>query len=159
VTVTHPDVSRYFMTIPEASQLVLEAATLGSTGEILMLDMGKAVKIVDLAQDLIDLSGRRDLQIAFTGLKGGEKLTEDLLLEEETYDRTQHPTIVVGRMQPLEPLVFDRAIDRLRTLALRGDDQEVRRCLSAMISDATLELENDQPEAVPDVGRRAPRTA
>jgi FlaA1/EpsC-like NDP-sugar epimerase len=152
-------VSRYFMTIPEASQLVLEAATLGSTGEILMLDMGKAVKIVDLAQDLIDLSGRRDLQIAFTGLKGGEKLTEDLLLEEETYDRTQHPKIVVGRMQPIEPLVFDRAIDRLRTLALRGDDQEVRRCLSAMISDATLELENDQPEAVPDVGRRAPRTA
>jgi FlaA1/EpsC-like NDP-sugar epimerase len=156
VTVTDADVSRYFMTIPEASQLVLEAATLGSSGEILMLDMGEPVKIVELARDLIDLSGRRDVKITFTGLKQGEKLTEDLLLEEESYDRTQHPKIVVGRMQPIEPLVFDRAIDQLRKLALSGDDAEVRRCLSAMISDANLDPGQDELEAAP--AQRTPRT-
>ena len=159
VTVTHPEVSRYFMTISEASQLVLEAATLGGTGEILMLDMGKPVRIVDLAQDLIELSGRHDVGIQFTGLKPGEKLVEDLLLEEETFDRTGHPKIVVGRMQPIEPAVFDRALDRLRKLALQGDDREVRRCLSAMISDATLELDEDVETAAPGIAQRPFRTA
>jgi FlaA1/EpsC-like NDP-sugar epimerase len=157
VTVTDAEVSRYFMTIPEASQLVLEAATLGNSGEILMLDMGEPVKIIDLARDLIELSGRRDVQISYTGLKPGEKLTEDLLLEEESYDRTQHPKIVVGRMQPIEPAVFDRAIDQLRKLALSGDDAEVRSCLSAMISDANLETGQDELEELPE--QRSPRTA
>jgi len=129
---------RYFMTIPEASQLVLEAATLGESGEILMLDMGQPVAILDLARDLIELSGRAEVEIVFTGLKPGEKLTEDLLLEEETYDRTQHPKIVVGRIQAVEPAVLDRALEGLRDRAERGDEAGVRRCLAAMIFDACL---------------------
>src|SRR5207253_2903719 len=120
ITVTHPEVCRYFMTIPEASQLVLQAATLGDSGEILMLDMGEPVKIVDLARDLIELSGllpEIDVDIEFTGLKSGEKLTEELLLETETYDRTPHPKIVVGRIGPVAPIALDVGLQRLRQVA------------------------------------------
>ena len=148
ITVTHPDVVRYFMTIPEASQLVLEAATLARSGEILMLDMGDPVRILDLARDLIELSGMRDIETVFTGLKPGEKLSEDLLLEEETYDRTPHPKIVVGRIQPIEPAVLDRALDQLLDRAERGDDGGVRLCLAAMIADATLTLPSQDDRTV-----------
>src|SRR5205823_6503024 len=134
--------------IPEASQLVLEAATLARSGEILMLDMGDPVRILDLARDLIELSGMRDIETVFTGLKPGEKLSEDLLLEEETYDRTPHPKIVVGRIQPIEPAVLDRALDQLLDRAERGDDGGVRLCLAAMIADATLTLPSQDDRTV-----------
>ncbi|MBN3960630.1 nucleoside-diphosphate sugar epimerase/dehydratase [Nostoc sp. NMS8] len=98
VKVTHPDICRYFMTIPEAVQLVLQAVVLGRSGEVLMLNMGKPVKIVDLAKELIRLSGYevdKDIKITFTGLRPGEKLFEELFIEGEEYEPTQHDKLLV----------------------------------------------------------------
>jgi FlaA1/EpsC-like NDP-sugar epimerase len=98
VTVTDPEMKRYFMTIPEAVQLVLQAAVLGQGGEVFMLDMGEPVKIVDLARDVIELSGLevgRDVDIVFTGMRPGEKLHEELFTPGETYRRTEHQKIFV----------------------------------------------------------------
>ncbi len=100
VTVTHPDMTRYFMTIPEACQLVLQAGSMGEGGEIFVLDMGEPVKIVDLARDLIRLSGLRpevDVEIQFTGVRPGEKLYEELSTDSEKADKTRHPKIFVGQ--------------------------------------------------------------
>jgi FlaA1/EpsC-like NDP-sugar epimerase len=97
VTVTHPDVTRYFMTIPEAVGLVLQSFVLGQGGEIFVLDMGQPVKIVDLARQMIELSGFQvggDIEITFTGLKPGEKLFEELQHRTEAYAPTAHPRIM-----------------------------------------------------------------
>jgi FlaA1/EpsC-like NDP-sugar epimerase len=100
VTVTHPDVRRFFMTIPEAVQLLLQAATIGKGGEIFALDMGEPVRILDLAHDLIRLSGLqvgRDIDIEFVGMRPGEKLTEELFVPGELYARTDRAKIFVVR--------------------------------------------------------------
>ncbi|HXI03922.1 MAG TPA: nucleoside-diphosphate sugar epimerase/dehydratase, partial [Candidatus Saccharimonadales bacterium] len=100
VTVTHPEVTRYFMTIPEAVQLVLQAGTMGRGGEIYILDMGRAIKIVDLAYNLIDLSGfspGTDIEVVFTGLRPGEKLHEELHLNREDVENTAHEKILMCR--------------------------------------------------------------
>jgi FlaA1/EpsC-like NDP-sugar epimerase len=98
ITVTHPDICRYFMTIPEAVQLVLQAAVVGNGGEVFMLNMGQPVKIVDLAKELIRLSGyevNKDIDIVFTGLRPGEKLFEELFIEGEEYEPTQHEKLMI----------------------------------------------------------------
>lgn len=100
ITITHPDICRYFMTIPEAVQLVLQASVIGRGGEVFMLNMGQPVKIVDLAKDLICLSGYevgKDIDIVFTGLRPGEKLFEELFIPGEQYEPTQHEKILIGR--------------------------------------------------------------
>ena len=103
VTVTHPEITRYFMSIPEAAQLVLQAATMGQGGEIFVLDMGEPVKIVDLAKNMIRLSGfsETDITIEFTGLRPGEKLYEELLADNENTLPTHHDKLRIAQARPV----------------------------------------------------------
>ncbi|MBK6846047.1 MAG: polysaccharide biosynthesis protein [Proteobacteria bacterium] len=120
VTVTHPEMRRYFMTIPEASQLVLQAATMGRGGEIFILEMGQPVAIVALARDLIALSGYvpdEDIEIAFTGMRPGEKLCEEINLSAENATTTKHPRIWIGAHQDVEHGQLVAAIEGLAALA------------------------------------------
>lgn len=104
VTVTHPDVERFFMTIPEACQLVLQAAVVGTDGDVVVLDMGLPVRIDDMARTLIALSGRRDVDVVYTGLRPGEKLTESLVGLKEEHRPTAHPLLTRVRVDPLHPV-------------------------------------------------------
>ena len=119
VTVTHPDVERYFMLIPEACQLVLQATALGSDGEVMVLDMGKPVKILDVAKNLIELSGRRDIEIEFTGLRPGEKISEDLFTADDQVHSTAHPLISYVAVPSLE-------LDDVDVLGFRDGAESVR---------------------------------
>jgi len=105
ITVTHPDINRYFMTIPEACQLVLEAASMGKGGEIFVFDMGKSVKIVNLARNMIKLSGYepdRDIEIKFIGLRPGEKIFEELIYSTENNVPTYHPKILIAQVNQVD---------------------------------------------------------
>jgi FlaA1/EpsC-like NDP-sugar epimerase len=146
VTVTHPDMSRYFMTIPEAVQLVLQAAALGTRegrGEVFVLDMGDPIKIVDLARDLIELSGfevGRDIEIVFTGLRPGERLYEELFVPGEEYRRTRHEKIFVACEpgMPATPAMngggkLDALVVELIQAAESGRPDELRRLLKCIL--------------------------
>ncbi len=145
VTVTHPEMRRYFMTIPEASQLVMQAGAMGEGGEIFILDMGEPVKIVDLARDLIILSGLRpdeDIEIRFSGVRAGEKLFEELSTDGEYADKTKHPKIFIGRIKPqaFEKLPFDALLDAAMTGS--GADR-----IRAALGDLVPEYQSARPSS------------
>jgi FlaA1/EpsC-like NDP-sugar epimerase len=124
ITITHADMRRYFMTIPEACQLVLQAGSMGRGSEIFILDMGEPVKILDLARELIALSGLKegeDIEVTFTGVRPGEKLFEELSTDEEHADKTRHPKIFVGRIEPKNWEAVTRDIDVLSEAVRRRE--------------------------------------
>ena len=128
VTVTHKDIIRFFMLIPEACKLVLEAGTMGNGGEIFVFDMGKPVRIVDLAERMIRLSGVKGIEIRFTGLRDGEKLYEEVLNEEETSKPTFHPKIKIAQVRAYDYADANLRIDALvHACAVEGDMRIVKR--------------------------------
>jgi FlaA1/EpsC-like NDP-sugar epimerase len=136
VTITHPEMKRYFMTIPEASQLVLQAASMGKGGEIFVLDMGEPVKIVDLARQLITLSGFRpgeDIEMIFTGPRSGEKLFEELSIEGEDMQRTRHPKIRIWKNIPMDRDKLRVGISELVTIAKTRTCGEIVRKIKELV--------------------------
>ena len=143
VTVTDPEVTRYFMTIPEASQLVLQAGCMGVGGEIFLLDMGEPVKILYLAEELIRLSGltpHEDIRIEFTGLKPGEKLHEELLMDDEGVTPTRHPSISVAMARPENTQHINQLIDDLVAIKPDAELEDFRLRLQAVVPEYNLEL-------------------
>lgn len=136
ITVTHPDVTRYFMTIPEACQLVLEAGAMGNGGEIFIFDMGASVKILDLAHKMLKLSGMiagRDIEIVFTGLREGEKLYEELLGSTENTLPTHHPKIMIAQVGVQPFLRVKREFEAISNLLPRKDDMEIVTWMKMMV--------------------------
>lgn len=136
VTVTHQDVVRYFMTIPEATQLVIQAGAMAKGGEVFVLDMGEPVKIIDLAKDLIRLSGfepNKDIPIKIVGLRPGEKLFEELLLDEEGVSETRHNKIFIGKPTFFDYKLLQKSIDGLQNIVENGDDHDLKEYLKNMV--------------------------
>jgi FlaA1/EpsC-like NDP-sugar epimerase len=144
VTVTHPDVRRYFMTIPESCQLVLEAGTMGHGGEVFVFDMGDPVRIVDLARKMIRLSKEsgRDIKIVFTGLRPGEKLSEELLHTHERTLPTHHPKIMIARVAAAHPEEIRFCLEQLRHQLTEGNDRalvsSIQRIIPEFISNNSV---------------------
>ncbi len=143
VTVTHPDMQRYFMTIPEACQLVMQSAAMGEGGEIFVLDMGEPVFIKDLASDLIRLSGFSEDEIAveYTGLRPGEKLFEELSTEGENMTKTRHPKIFIGKIDSYPLMEVERGLRELAAVADSTDGEVVRKVLGAIVPEMTASSE------------------
>ncbi len=136
VTVTHPDIIRYFMTIPEAVSLVLKAGEMAKGGEIFVLDMGEPVRILDLAENLIRLSGYepyKDIQIEFTGLRPGEKLYEELLMSEEGLQKTENQKIYVGEPIDINPSYLFGFLNKFKEVAYSNDSQQVLNMLHELV--------------------------
>lgn len=136
VTVTHPEIIRYFMTIPEAVNLVMEAASIAKGGEIFVLDMGEPVKIVNLAENLIRMYGKvpyKDVEIKFTGLRPGEKIKEELLMNEEGLMRTKNKLIFIGKQIEIDMDKFIVSLWTLRNAALENDDKVAIQALHDMV--------------------------
>jgi FlaA1/EpsC-like NDP-sugar epimerase len=149
VTVTHPDMRRYFMTIPEASQLVLQAGAMGEGGEIFILDMGEPVRILDLAVAMITLSGLKpfeEMDIVFTGLRPGEKLHEELELFGEGITKTRHPKIYIGKIAAYPSEEMEAALVRLERLALEAKQDDIRAFLNSLLPEATLAVRRESEE-------------
>jgi len=155
VTVTHPEVTRFFMTIPEASQLVLQAGSMGKGGEIYLFDMGEAVKIQSLAEELIRLSGlqpHEDIEIIYTGLRPGEKLYEELLLADEGVLPTRHEKICIARSAPPPMAQLLGQLERLTNAAKNLDIDGIRRGLEEIVPEY-------RPAAMLERGKVAPLPA
>jgi FlaA1/EpsC-like NDP-sugar epimerase len=151
ITVTHPDMTRYFMTIPEASQLVLQAGGIAENGAVYVLDMGEPVKIVDLARDLIRLSGlevEKDIRIIYTGVQPGEKLFEELLTAEEGTSATRHKKIFTARKRGLPEDRYQDLLGELIQAAHQHDDIQIRVALKKLIPTYGFEPEMKSMKAL-----------
>ncbi|MFC1688441.1 polysaccharide biosynthesis protein [Pseudomonadota bacterium] len=149
VTVTHPEISRYFMTISEASQLIMQAAVLGEGGEIYVLDMGEPVKITYLAEQLIRLSGKepgKDIQIIYTGLRPGEKLFEELFHELEPYQTTQHEKIFLAQPRPADSEGLGTELREAELAVKRYDTKRLKRILFRLVPELAKTSIADKPE-------------
>ena len=136
LTVTHPDITRYFMTILEACQLVLEAGIMGNGGEVYVFDMGSPVKIVDLARRMIELSGKKvglDIDIQFTGLREGEKLYEELLNDHELVKITHHPKILIAQVNPNSYHKVRNQIELFTELIEKNNEYDLVRHLKVLV--------------------------
>lgn len=142
VTVTHPDMQRYFMTIPEAVHLVLQAFAMGQGGEVFVLNMGEQIRILDLAQDLIRLSGLepgKDIEIIFTGIRPGEKLKEALWDEGANYQPTSHPDVLrLAEDETLSNQILHNSVARLIDLAMQSDTESIVQLLNQMVPGAMV---------------------
>jgi FlaA1/EpsC-like NDP-sugar epimerase len=141
VTVTHPDVTRFFMTIPEACQLILQTGAMGNGGEIFILDMGTPIKIDDMARDLIRLSGFEpdvDIKIEYIGLRPGEKLFEELITEGENIVPTRHEKIMVLKGIECDLKLLNGKIDELLHFAVEQDGGKIKLKLKEIVSEYTL---------------------
>ena len=141
--VTHPEINRFFMLIPEACRLVLQAATIGKGGQILVFDMGQPVRILDLAKRMIELSGQRNIQIEFSGLRPGEKLYEEVLNDQETVLPTSHPKIKVARVREVDYAEACRQIEELITMARSYDAEGTVRIMKNIIPEYQT-IENNE---------------
>jgi len=149
ITVTDRDMTRYFMTIPEASQLVLQAGALGGGGEIFILDMGEPVKILDLAEDMIRLSGLtpyEDIDIVFTGVRKGEKLFEELEITGESLVKTHHPKIFIGKIATYGKEDVSRMLAAFQTAVCQTDEMGIRRLFNDILPEATIIVDEKTPE-------------
>jgi FlaA1/EpsC-like NDP-sugar epimerase len=147
LTVTHPDITRYFMTIPEASSLVLEAAVMGKGGEIFVFDMGQPVKILDLARKMIQLAGLtpdRDIAIRFTGLRPGEKMYEELFKSSENLLPTHHPKIMKAQRCEIEEN-FSMLLAKLVASAMHHDDRSVIANIRSIVPEYRSHYTIDKP--------------
>ena len=154
VTVTHPDIIRYFMTIPEAVSLVLEAASIAHGGEIFVLDMGHPVKIVTLAENLIRMYGKvpyKDVEIKFTGLRPGEKLLEELLMSEEGLQKTKNKLIYIGKQIEIDMDKFINQLWDLKNAASANDDQKAIKALHKIVPTFTTPEEFNRTVKMPAV--------
>jgi len=161
VTVTHPDVSRYFMTIPEACQLILQATTLRWASGIFTLDMGRPVLIRVLAEQMIRLAGfspYRDIDIVYSGLRPGEKLHEELFHTDESYSQTVHPKIFLAEPRPVDFAAFEHTLKALRLAVQRDDDLEIKRVIAEAIPEFAAPVGRITGPFRPQVihGRRTP---
>ena len=133
VTVTDKRIIRYFMTIPEASQLVLQSGALANNGELFVLDMGKPVKIWDLAENMIKLSGVQDIDIVEVGLRPGEKLYEELLIQTETLEKTENSLIFIEKDEPITKEMLAEKLEILKEACATGDDEAVREAMRSVV--------------------------
>lgn len=133
VTVTHPDIIRFFMLIPEACKLVLEAGTMGKGGEIFVFDMGKPVRIADLARRMIQISGAKNIEIKFTGLRDGEKLYEEVLNDKEITLPTFHEKIKIAKVREYDFIEIKENIQNLISISAGADDMTIVRHMKNLV--------------------------